>query len=331
MKKHGPHSILEQGLAGQTYVYMLLQHGGLKFKIGVSNEPSKRASQFMGFMDLNFDLSIMAKYPTRSRAIKVESAMHYALNDFKTMPLWYETRCDGYTEWFSVEGWHVALNLIRRMPTEHAKQVEIYNFKGELQDNATIRMDNKLHLLHSSMSPNVMINIDQINELCYTFWEISEDVKLGVLKFEMIEKRLPAIKHTKPDGAGPHKGTRRSRKLYELRILGLHSRWDAQELRLRRMVMNLEMYKFVTFSERHGEKWQSLIHRIERCGAEKDCLVLHMHNPAMLKKLPAGEKLYEEWTTVLEELRVEQKIFNMLQKNEHVDFDDAGLLVEPKE
>lgn len=288
------------GVEEETYVYLLMQKMGAYFKIGISNDPQRRADEIEVVVGLDRALSVMVLYPSRRRALKVERSMHGALNDFRISLDCFSSNVIGHTEWFRIEGWDLAVNLIKRIPTHKNAHAKLLGLGGDVLTDMEALTENHYRAMRTELDEVIHSNMRNFNRLSAAFFKVASCVLKGELQ---IEKSNMKIAPQALDVKGcANKVTKFS--VLQIKIKGLHRRWDAEELRLRFALMDTSLYQLRTYSKRPGKATVSLLKRIEKLNVAGDELVLQVFDGPWLKKLPAGGDLYERWVYLLSYLDV---------------------------
>ncbi len=95
------------------YVYLAVHSAGLRFKIGLSNDPLRRFASLPEAEDIDLETTVARRMATRARASQVERSLHRALEPYS---LELAHQGDGYTEWFRLDAFATAVAIVDAMP-----------------------------------------------------------------------------------------------------------------------------------------------------------------------------------------------------------------------
>ena len=272
----------------KAYVYLMKHSRAKRFKIGLSNCPSVRAEQLIEDPMISRSQSIQVAFPSRKRASEVERSLHKALGDYRFI---FESSCrhEGDTEWFAMDGWHVAVELIKRIPIGRDEVSKLESLLGDAYlDNSSSAVDS-LQGFENDHNRKVFENLRRMDNVVSIFLSLSAWCHRLQIKISLEVVKLPC-------------SSKQPMISYFLKITGLHQTWSVHELRLRYKLLNIDLYKFQTYATRGIHTEVSLVKRIQAVPVGVDLICLHLCSPAGLKSLPGGKDIHGRWKTILQNL-----------------------------
>ena len=102
---------------GPCHVYLLVHRHEARFKIGISVAPAVRLTDLPEANQIDHQQSLTLCLPSRGRALRIEKILHKALDDFRLdVHSSLGVPWDGGTEWFHLECFMHAVDLLQRLP-----------------------------------------------------------------------------------------------------------------------------------------------------------------------------------------------------------------------
>jgi hypothetical protein len=117
-----PHKLEHMTNEDFSYVYFGIAKDRSGFKIGVSQNPPKRASSFSTEMDLEDSMQFRCK---RSDAFRMEKTIHFLFDKYRLV----KDKSDGYTEWFDF----AVLDEIRCFVLNNKEKFKLISFEPMLK------------------------------------------------------------------------------------------------------------------------------------------------------------------------------------------------------
>lgn len=275
--------------ADKTYVYLMKHLSAKRFKIGLSNSPSVRAGQLIEDSMICRSSSIQVAFPTRKRAGEVERSLHKALGDYRHS-FNKSYRHDGDTEWFGIDGWQVAIELIKRMPIGRDEVSKLECLTGVAYlDHASSATDS-LKDFENDLNRKVFENLRRMENVALTFSVLRYWCRQWQIKVSLEAVKMP-------------RRSKRPMSFYILKIWGLHQTWSVAEMRLRYKLLDIDLYKFKTHASRGIHTEVSLVQHIEAVPPGVDLICMHLCSEVGLKRLPGGEGIHVLWQTILQNFK----------------------------
>ncbi|MDO8651677.1 MAG: GIY-YIG nuclease family protein [Undibacterium sp.] len=269
----------------KNYVYLMKHNSADRFKIGLSNCPTARAGQLVEDRMISRTHSIQVAFPSRKRASEVERSLHKALGDYRFI---FDNSCrhDGDTEWFGMDGWHVAIELIKRIPIGRDEVSKLESLLGVAYlDHASSAADS-LKGFENDLNQKVFENLRRMDNVVNIFRELIYWCSRWQIKVSVETVKMPCK-------------SKQATSLCILKITGLRQTWAVAELRLRYKLLNIDLYKFKTHATRGIHTEVSLVQHIEAVPLGTDLICMHLCSPVALKRLPGGEGIHVRWQMIL--------------------------------
>lgn len=263
--------------ARPSYVYLLVHRAEPRFKIGKANDPKARAAMLPEAPLIDHDRSVTALLPTQARAIEVERMLHKALAGFRLKLFdgpaitW-----DGSTEWFSVTGLRHAINLLRATPLAGAEsaRVQLANLRGE-GIAAPAPEQTRPSPRSGRRTQAADYNVEQIDEISQILLSLACE--------------LPMSYDCDPNGE-------------RLMIHGLKSAWQLHLLRARFEVVSSALWALRTGAKDTARETKPLVTIIQYSKCEPDTMEFHINREEVIRRLPAGAMVIEQWRRLIAEL-----------------------------
>lgn len=308
-------------------VYLLVHEFEPRFKIGLSQDPLKRAMILPDSPHLQWDACVKATLPTRDRAYQVERAMHKALAVFRIHVRGDDGQVwDGGSEWFDLKGLSHAINLLSMMPEgeDSEKLIEVTT----ITDESYLGLNQRLNFHHSREMRHFEAahgNVRHMTEVVSLLRRINDDLTVvrgqpqaqtlsamaarrsavhdhyyGCEGQEAEEQAEEASMEAGKEGEDPQaKDAHRSRipdtgheVIY---IYGLGNHWESNLLTDRFRLSNSQFWMFNTGMKRGFNRQVTWMTRIEFDTEQKSTLVLTMQERGRLKTLPGGPRMLQMW------------------------------------
>jgi hypothetical protein len=105
------------------HVYLLVHSQEARFKIGISVAPTIRLTALPEAYQIDHEQSLTLCLPSQNRALRIEKILHKALDDFRLLVhSSLGVSWPGGTEWFHLEGFMHAVDLLQRLPKGRTQQ-----------------------------------------------------------------------------------------------------------------------------------------------------------------------------------------------------------------
>jgi len=252
------------------YVYLMIHDSQSRFKIGLSLRPVVRMQQLPEADDVAVDRSVRVELPNFKRARQVESMLHKALAGFRLKLLDEDGQSwDGSTEWFNLAGLSNAINLLRVMPVANEPFVlaNLETFMGEPYRHAValdIPTPAKVRKQpFEDLNMRRMLAIfDVLNSLRQLFWMDVRQVN---------------------DRSGP------------VECLCIHDFRKEVDLGLMKVRNEVFSNDFWALSTGNGDATVPLVRLIRYSLTTPGTLELVINNLAVIRKLPAGDRVAAVW------------------------------------
>lgn len=270
-------------ITGPCFVYLLVHLQDARFKIGVSRAPEYRLQLLPDAEAIDQDHSLKAELPSSRRANQVESMLHKALNGFRTIIQRQPGDSqDGDTEWFHLEGFAKACELLSLVPIgANAAVPDIRYLDGRPWSGQSQRW-------HLPFTP------------AQKRWQDAGD--LNVQRMRLIHSHLVALElrcHIvwKPavsahvDALGRNVAARPP----VLVIRNLKNCWDPWALKARFEVTSSALWQLQTGLKSVGQATHSLASLIRYSTQNPADLEIELGGLSRLGALPAGHRMKQLW------------------------------------
>lgn len=271
------------------YVYLLVHATENRYKIGRSIQPLSRAKGLPEYEHLSMHSSLVAQFPSTGRAVEVESSLHRALAGFR---LHVEGslvgRWDGGTEWFAMGSLSHAVNLLSCTPQEgvDSPDTKVYPALGTGK-GIPVRSPRHGELRSQSLRVKAEIaNERSMQTIVQTLKVLRE--RLEICWYPALPPSVDAEGHTQP-------GQKECVRIYGLRRL-----WTEDCLSARFDVASSDFWMFQTGRHNKLDQRRSWITQINFCPFHPSTLELWVEDRAVLKRLPAAQRLLTIWEGVCE-------------------------------
>ena len=307
-------------------VYLLVHEFEPRFKIGLSQDPLRRAMILPDSPQLQWDACVKATLPTRDRAYQVERAMHKALAVFRIRVRGEDGQVwDGGSEWFDLKGLSHAVNLLSMMPEgeDSEKLIEVTT----ITDESYLGLSQRLNFHHSREMRHFKAahgNVRHMIEVVNLMRRINDD--LTVVRGLPQEQTLSAMAARRNavhdhyygyDGKGEEEEAGEASKDPQARharqsripdtgheviyIYGLGNHWESNLLAERFQLSDSQFWMFDTGMKRGFNRQATWMTRIEFDPEQKSTLVLTMQEQGRLKTLPGGPRMLQRWDELWED------------------------------
>lgn len=296
-------------------VYLLIHECEPRFKIGLSQDPLKRAMILPDAPHLQWDACLKATLPTRDRAYQVERSLHKALAVFRVHVRGFDGEAwDGGSEWFELKGLSHAVNLLSMMPEGEDPQKLIVvttiadkpylglNHRTSFHDTRELRYFEAGHANVRHMLEVVKL-MRRINDDLTVVRALPKAQSLSSMsarvlvddKDEETEETGSSGSNVGVDGREDRKSRIPDRGHEIIYIYGLGNHWESDLLAERFRLSDSDLWMFNTGMKRGFNRRQTWMTRIEFDPQQKSTLVLTMQERRKLKALPGGVRLLQLW------------------------------------
>ena len=296
-------------------VYLLVHEFETRFKIGLSQDPLKRAMILPDAPNLQWDACLRATLPTRDRAYQVERALHKALAVFRIHVRGFDGQAwDGGSEWFELKGLGHAVNLLSMMPegedpeklivvTTIANQPYLgLNHRTSFHDTRELRYFEAGHANVRHMLEVVKL-MRRINDDLTVVRGLPKAASLTAMaarphaedEIEDDEDVESAGNDAVKKGQGAHHSRIPDKGHEVIYIYGLGNHWESDLLAERFRLSDSDFWMFSTGTKRGFNRRKTWMTRIEFDPQQKSTLVLTMQERGKLKALPGGARLLQLW------------------------------------
>lgn len=123
---------------GPCHVYLLVHRHEARFKIGISVAPAVRLTDLPEANQIDHQQSLTLCLPSRGRALRIEKILHRALDDFRLdVHSSLGVPWDGGTEWFHLECFMHAVDLLQRLPKGRTQEtLRLQRLDGDAVDES---------------------------------------------------------------------------------------------------------------------------------------------------------------------------------------------------
>lgn len=280
-EQHHAHKI-----AGSCFVYLLVHLMEARFKIGVSRAPKYRLQLLPDAEAIDQDQSLKAELPSSRRAHQVESMLHKALSGFRArIQREPGDSRDGDTEWFQLEGFAKACELLSLVPIgANAAVPEIRYLDGRPWSSQSCRW-------HLTLTP------------AQKRWQDAGD--LNIQRMRLIYSHLVALELRcqivwKPAVAShvDSKGRSVPARATVLVIRNLKNCWDPWALSARFEMVSSALWQLQTGRKAVGQSTHSLASLIRYSPQSPADLEVELGGIDQLRDLPAGDRLEQLWQQI---------------------------------
>lgn len=265
---------------GGCYVYLLLHASQHRFKIGLSQDPARRAWCLPEARDIAWDRSIQVRLPSQRRAGQVERMLHKALAGFRlTLVDPAGAPWDGSTEWFKLPGLPHAINLLKAMPVDGdaGELAQLQTLDGRPYQNALA-----VELMTPAQQRRQLAgehNLRQITAIVGVLTSLRPHVRMQLGRAADLPGR-PCC----------------------LRLLGLKTLWEPSALKARFEVVASSLWALQTGrADRSRAQGPAvpLVRLIRYSPTEPGTLELVLTDWKLIRPLPAGARLLGAWGALL--------------------------------
>lgn len=272
----------------KTYVFLKKHLSSKRFKIGLSNSPSVQAGQLIEDVMISRSSSIQVAFPSRTRASDVERSLHKALGDYRFI---FENtfRHGGDTEWFGMDGWNVAVELIKCIAIGRDEVSKLEGLLGDAYLDYSSSAVDSLQGFENDHNSKVFENLRRMDNVASIFLSLGACCHRLQIKVSLEAVKMPC-------------SSKQPMISYILKIASLRQTWSVAELCLRYKLLNIDLYKFHTYATRGIHTEVSLVKRIQALPVGVNLICMHLCSPAGLKSLPGGKGIHVRWKTILQNL-----------------------------
>jgi hypothetical protein len=260
-----------------------------RYKIGYSIHPLSRAKGLPEYEHLSLHSSLVAQFPSTGRAVEVESSLHRALAGFRLhVDGNLVGRWDGGTEWFAMGSLSHAVNLLSCTPQDGADSPDTLVYPA-LETGKTCAIRSPRHRQLRSQSRRLkaeIANERSMQTIVQTLKVLRERVE--VCWYPALSASVDAEGHTQP-------GQKEC-----VRIFGLRRLWSEDCLSARFDVASSDFWMFQTGRSDQLDQRRSWLTQINYCPSLPNTLELWVEDRAVLKKLPAAQRLLKIWEDICE-------------------------------
>lgn len=282
-------------------VYLLVHEREPRFKIGISNDPIRRARMLPEAPHLQWDACLKATFPSRERANEIEGALHKMLSVFRIHVHGVDgERWDGGSEWFELRGLSHAVNLLSHMPLEEDTNelVTVRTISGEsyLGMNPRPGFHQRREMRHFEAAH---ANIRHMHEVVRVMRRIND--VLTVVRHVPANVDDPQgcqtsdeaeVQEGLPHFPGSQTGESSNELVY---IYGLGSCWESDLLAERFKLSDSDFWLFNTGMARAFNRQRTWMTRIAFDTHLKSTLVLTMQDRQVIRGLPGGARMLVLW------------------------------------
>lgn len=282
-RTHGHVQHDDHKITGPCFVYLLVHLQDARFKIGVSRAPEYRLQLLPDAEAIDQDHSLKAELPSSQRAHQVESMLHKALSGFQTrIQRKPGDSQDGDTEWFHLEGFAKACELLSLVPIgANAAVPDIRYFDGRLWSSQAYRWHLPFTPAQKRWQDAGDFNVQRMRHIyshlvalelrCHIVWKPAVSAHVDALGRSVPAR--PAI----------------------LVIRNLKNCWDPWALSARFEVVSSALWQFQTGRKSVGQSTHSLASLIRYSPQSPADLEVVLGGLGRLGDLPAGDRVQQLW------------------------------------
>jgi hypothetical protein len=269
------------------HVYLLVHRHEARFKIGISVAPTVRLSVLPEANQIDHEQSLTLCLPSKHRALRIEKILHKALDDFRLdVHSSLGVPWDGGTEWFHLECFMHAVDLLQRLP------------KGRTQE--TLRLQR--------------LDGDAVDESLYLWKSRSDERRLrqevlareNVIQMRQIWSAFQAIvpycswSWRPATGAGTDAlGRVTPTQAERVVIRGLADLWEPEALGSRYALGFSKTWMFKTGKGRQGEGLRSMVSLIRFSAEQPKDLELHLIERQSMRDWPGAALMLRIWDEIV--------------------------------
>lgn len=270
-------------ITGPCFVYLLVHLQDSRFKIGVSRAPEYRLQLLPDAEAIDQDQSLKAELPSSRRANQVESMLHKALSGFRTR-IQREPggSQDGDTEWFHLEGFAKACELLSLVPIgANAAVPDIRYLDGRPWSSQAYRWHLPFTPAQKRWQDAGDFNVQRMR-LIYSYL-VALELRCHIVWKPAVSAHVDALGRDVP--ARPAM----------LVIRNLKNCWDPWALSARFEVVSSALWQFQTGRKSVGQSTHSLASLIRYTPQSPADLEVVLGGLGRLGDLPAGDRLEQLW------------------------------------
>jgi hypothetical protein len=274
----------------KSYVYLICNLKGDRFKLGKSNYPLVRSRSFMSYEPLDLNRSVQVQYGSSSRAFSVEGALQKALQPYK-IPESLVPVGSGKTEWFDIRAMSLALEIIKLIPDD------VHGGFGEIQN-----IDGTKYTGRASKD---------IERFWITYHKRLKTESENYQVFQGVERNFRMIIECGPEEGVSLNLIRRTSDQVEIIVNGLDGHHSLRKLSLRMKMMSLEGYIFQSPRGR-SNKSHSILKTISN--KESGSLIFTMDTPSALERFIGKTQIVPQWEALLNDIEKFEENFHQMRK-----------------
>lgn len=269
------------------HVYLLVHRYEPRFKIGISVEPAVRLTALPEAHQIDEVQSLTLCLPSQHRALRIEKIMHKALDDFRVLVRsslglsW-----PGGTEWFHLDGFLHAVDLLQRMPrgrTQETLRLQRLD-GGEVDESLCIwkTQGDERRLRKDTAARENVLQMRQIRTCFqaiapYCSWSWRPATGAGT------------------DALGRATPTQAERVV----IRGLADLWEPEALGARYALGFSKTWMFKTGKGRQGEDRRSMVSLIRFSAEQPKDLELHLIERQSMQAWPGAALMLRIWEEIM--------------------------------
>lgn len=298
---------------GPCNVYLLLHENQTRFKIGISGNTRKRAKDLPEADHIDYVHSVQVPFTTRARAVQIEAMLHKGLAGHNiSIDVPNGEQWDGATEWFSMAGLPLAVELLQIVPAHpnSAQAAPLLTLKGEpylgMHAPARVTLSPKQQRLMEAGAQNVqrMRHIAQVISMLSFHLQITWHPADGACQ---VKRRQAKAGHagTKESIRNPSlsvagKTQERPERLY---IHKMRSAWTEELFSMRLEAMSDALWWLQTGLIQPAKARLSLACLIRYLPEQPDTMEIQIRDEAKIRRLPTGPRMIEMWRAMCSRLK----------------------------
>ena len=268
------------------HVYLLVHRYEPRFKIGVSIDPDSRMNSLPEYLEIDEEQSLSLCLSSQKRAFGIERILHKALEDFrlhirgKVAKTW-----PGGTEWFHLEGFLHAVQLLEHVPTGRTQET----LRLQRLDGSEI--DKHLYIWRAKSSEKTLRaeraarqNVIQIRKILAFLATVGKHCRLFWRPFAQASV----------DALGRHQSAQSERVV----VMGLAELWEPGAIGPRFALSLSETWMFQTGKGQKSGEQQSLLTIIRFSAEQPKDLEFELIDRQNILRWPAGVlilRIWDEW------------------------------------